>query len=469
MFDENYATNPPENHLQFNDAPDEEEPESDIDRAATTVKVNRLNKLYDSWLRAESQSRDFAEAGLLKGIRKLCLKTILKSYPTPNANDLAQQITINVHRGLAEDADLALYKTKLSQWFNCDGVCSSRQNFSAWLNKIILNALRSSIRQDKQRAEDEYFDWLSPHKSGITRKAPTQQSEDDDPDDAAPSGTQKLLDKSYIEANEDGLIAAIDLERSIKKLPFRDQRLLSLTRFGYTSSEVAKKLNCDITAIYNRKVELRVLLGHEMEVDFSVVLHTCKPEFESCYELGAGMYITDAENKSYRQLPEKCKCRKRITRLESRRLLETGRAAHVFGLSPSGKTENDSKSVWADQAVQVPRVGLAGKTHIERAYASNYKQDKSDIEVAHEMDKAMRDKITQEYPADSPNWNLWFPPYTSYTDQESDSGVRNNLPSEPGRPCPDRDRNVWQPNPPKTKIVPREVPDREVLSSVGES
>jgi hypothetical protein len=107
-----------------------------------------------------------------------------------------------------------------------------------------------------------------------------------------------------------------------------------------------------------------------------------------------------------------------LTRLESRKLIEIGKAVHILRLSPTGKPVNDSGIIWAPQAVRVPRVGLSSHAHVERAVAGNA-QDRSDIEIAHEMSvEALRALIV---PAADDPWQ-GRPRFANWAEQQTKGG-----------------------------------------------
>jgi RNA polymerase sigma factor (sigma-70 family) len=254
--------------------PESEAPDSDTD---TRPKGRHVNDLYQTWLASPTADNT---ARLLEDVRQFALRIIRKKSPNNlNSEDIAQAASVKV-------------------WLNLPQLKITGK-FSSWAYTVARNTLIDYVRQDIRRNETSHHEWTNYEATGGYRSVPAHEPSSDD-DAGSLSAKQPLLTKDQQDATEDGLIAQIDLDLTIRKMPFRDQRFLGLIRQGYSVEELAKIFNIDIASVYNKKASLRMLMAHELEVEFPVTLHTCQPDFQNVYELGAGRYVADANNKSYR-------------------------------------------------------------------------------------------------------------------------------------------------------------------------
>jgi len=76
------------------------------------------------------------------------------------------------------------------------------------------------------------------------------------------------------------------------------------------------------------------------------------------------------DNKIFRLLPNKCSCRKLVTRAEAEHLVVSGQAEPIWKYKDR-RVQMDDLSIWMAQQVMVPRIDLISKADIERAYTSD--------------------------------------------------------------------------------------------------
>jgi hypothetical protein len=202
----------------------------------------------------------------------------------------------------------------------------------------------------------------------------------------------EILPPSILFAEENGIIQDVTLQEVFAKLPTRDRHIFKLHSEGYSPSEISKKSGLDIKATYNKLFSLKETLKHELCVQ-ETVLHTCRLSVTTVKpsEAIVGYIQQDAKSartkrKDYRALPITCRCRKSLTKKEARELLETGAAQEIFHIK-NGKLALDEGRVWASQAVQVPRCGLAANSSkgIEKAHVYKNLQLQRDLEIGHEL------------------------------------------------------------------------------------
>ena len=453
LSDNNSFTEEPfENHEFEKDGPLEDEFDSGLDFEGSPekpadiprIKSSSVNDLFGQFIADPS---DLNTSLLLQDLHNFVLRIILKKSPNnPNAEDITQQAMLKIWY-------IRVCRACDKREFYCR--CSSpmidvlpnlkhplfvlTSKFSNWVYRVVVNTLKDEWKKPAPKKEVEYFDWKNYHATGGRRISPPSHDKEDDTADSG-GGTQALLTKDELHAAEDKLNNWIDgepdvspdelaMRAAIRKLPYQDQRLVSLLQDGCNDALLAKEFKCTKQQICNRWNRIQVLIKHELQIP-AVKLHTCRVENQSLYVLSADRrYISD-DDKSYKALPLKCACRKTFTRLESRKLIELAEAQHCFKTDKNGKPINDPSIIFAAQLPKTPRCGLTGRTHIEKAYIDDRRQNVDDIKIAAEMTLEMWRGLIAPGKDDPLTGRVVFTAFA----EERTAGCFNDTGYEPAKP-----------------------------------
>jgi len=148
-----------------------------------------------------------------------------------------------------------------------------------------------------------------------------------------------------------------------------------------------------------------------------VKVHTCRQNTEfkeiEYLETNIRYYTDDPKFKSFKALPERCECKKIVTRSRADILIEQGTAVKVYK-PKTGRLLNDNRVdrfqiVMIVNRSQTPRVDLISEPDIERAYVDNREDYKIYIEEVHKMIMEERAKLIAPFQDDPTNGRLLFP------------------------------------------------------------
>lgn len=361
----------------------------DEDTSAPKIKRSRrgdINALYDAYKIAKDnadgslQSKldvERAKDSLLGDVADYTLRLFGKqgsSQPALNkiaGEDVAQDVVIKTFKYLE----------------TFKGDC----RFSVWLHRVYTGVLRDAIEKEKNRRESSLNDAVRRYESKTNAvvvthgtRAKTHDADSDytgvknDNDDGA-----EILPPSILFAEENGIVQDVTLQEIFSKLSSRDKYICKLLVEGYSPKEISAKSGLGIKATYNKLYSLKETLKHELCIQ-ETVLHTCRLSVTTVQPSDAIVgYVQQDAKSEYRSLPLTCRCRKSLTKKEARELLATGAASEIFHLK-NGKLTLDEGRIWASQAVQVPRCGLAANSSagIDKATSGNV-QLQRDIEIGH--------------------------------------------------------------------------------------
>jgi hypothetical protein len=163
-----------------------------------------------------------------------------------------------------------------------------------------------------------------------------------------------------------------------------------------------------------------------MRDDRDVLVHTCHerntdPRRLPQFNLRRKYYTDDPKFSSFLPLPEKCKCKKMVTRLMAGIMLEKGQALRVYkpplveakspeeGLRYNYENLDTTQIVSVVNRAQTPRVDVITKADVERAYVSGSVEDIEHIEEVHAMLVEGLIALTVEFRTDPQEGRLLFP------------------------------------------------------------
>jgi DNA-directed RNA polymerase specialized sigma24 family protein/rubredoxin len=400
-------------------------------------KGSRLNHLCAQYLAATN--KEYFESLLLEEIRDFSVRTILKEFPAFRTDgsyeDVTQAATITAWLAIQDNNETLGLKARLSEWLNTSWIKElTADNFSGWVYTIIRHAALDFKEGKKSRKEDELLPYKAYSNSGISRAS----FKNDKFGEPVVQDIQGIPSKTQQNATSNGLNSEFDLESAIRKLGYQDQQLVDLVRQGYRTDdkELTDRFNCTSKQLYNRWSRIKLVLKDEL-VGFPTVIHTCNPSVTSTNDFQRlGQYIEDS-SKSFQALPESCKCRKSITRVQARKMVETGAAEWVYKVDAAGKPVINYERIWSRRAVRVRRVMAgAGQTQMERMVDGN-RQDLANREIGRQMDEAFIQGLIVPFRPDPWEGIVRF---TNFQDKETPNCYRKsaNTPQESVSPNPNK-------------------------------
>ena len=367
--------------------------------------------------------------------------------------DVSQRVMLNVFLNLAK--------------FKNDS------KFSTWVYQIVKNAVIDAVRQIDRRNEVDLLEWRANDAPYAGSKGSAEGTshdgvsdpEDETGNDGGGHAAAPILSQEYFNQNEDGINANLDFEKAFRKLSKRDRRMIELFRDGYKPADIGKEFGHDAKWASNQLTRLKELLKHEMYIA-ETVLHTCKLSVQTTTVLVNGqLYVEDGEG--YRSL-SLCRCKKRLTGLETKTLIRNGGAFAIYKVV-DGELVVCSQEVWAQQAVKTPRCGLnSNKADIERAYIDGNQQSQLDIEIAHEMTQASLRKLIVPFKPDHWDGRVRFTNFVEERTKGSFKPFEWRAP-EPKEKRPDRqtvliEENAGCPNCHQHRMAVFVYPDGSVLN-----
>jgi len=374
------------------DEPEEDEVPSSTTAAPEYVPqdLNRLYKIYVESPTAENLN--VLSADLYNYALRLAHKTCAK-YENP-------RVSTEYGHDIATNAVIKIIQ-KISKF-------EGKSKFSSWCGTTIVRSAIDTLNAISKRGELRVLDWKdleSPTGAevGYRNRSNKGASPDDfgeganDSGDAGGVGGAPVVSEQYVRANETALATDLDLVNVVARMEPEDRRVLQLYREGYKPAEIATKIGGTTRQISTQLERVKILLQHELHIH-GATLHTCKASVVVVSEMAAGLRYVE-EGDDFRVLPERCNCKKGLTRLETDALIRTGEASHILQIV-DGKTAILRGEIWAQQAVRTPRCGLSStKAGIERSVEGN-RLDKLKVDVEYEITIAERQKLIRVVPAD---------------------------------------------------------------------
>jgi RNA polymerase sigma factor (sigma-70 family) len=410
-----------------NDSRNSKDPKSAVVQLAAAPKPREINDLYLLWRDAVEGEKDLRMEALLEGVHKFVNHLIWQRFTNmvKNESDVTSDVMLKVSQKIDSFRGESLFSTWVYQIIRRQALSlnrtSKRRNeveFNEW--RAIEAAAPSSVDIDDRKKyknrlgkevigdwTDFYNDWLVQHNETDSREnqdkaqldwqalrevTPGAEGQPCTDTEYYHSGERdedlgKFIGKQAKDATENEWITDLDIQSSINRLAADDRRLVELVRQGYDGNEIGKLLGRPAKQVYNRYN--RIIKGLECEVvAYSVLLHTCNPNFVITKDFPTvGRFISDGKKPaSFRALPERCRCRREITRSEAYKLEESGVVQLVFKLK-NGKLVTDEKQVWSERAVRVPRVSATNVS--TEKYAAGDKTSRRNLDLAHQLSVLM--------------------------------------------------------------------------------
>lgn len=134
-----------------------------------------------------------------------------------------------------------------------------------------------------------------------------------------------------------------------------------------------------------------------------VKVHTCLGRICSFEDLKVGRryYSDDIDLKFFRIVPEKCKCKKEITREKADLFIERRKAFPIYRPDPPAPLDKEKidefQIAMPLNRAQTPRVDLITKADIERAYVDKQLRYVRHIEEIHKMTLSERAKLVVDF------------------------------------------------------------------------
>jgi RNA polymerase sigma factor (sigma-70 family) len=396
---------------------EDEDPDNDSGTSppATAADINPagLNELYEAYFTVKTEEN---LEHLLKDVRNYSLRVVAKIC----GNYDNKKIIGYIQDDVANTVQAKVWK-HLDEFKN-------QSTFKSWVYRIAQNAATDALNKITRGKdfENELLPWKdygAPTASEVGTRSPQNSgaspagTADPEDDDAGGHGAAAVQSLEYGTAVEDGYIAELDFQKTLRKLASIDKRICTMYHAGYSPIEIGEAFRRDAKWASNQLTRLKLLLGHELYIA-GTILHTCRIGVQSVSVLQADVLYAE-DGLDFRALP-KCRCHKTLTDLEVKALIGNGAAAPIYKLGSDGKPEVVAEEVWAQQAVRVPRCGLSSnRAHIEKAFgvgAGGVDTVSRNIEMEHEISVESLRKLIVRFRPDDWEGRTRF---TSFTEQRT--------------------------------------------------
>jgi len=366
-----------------------------------------VNLLYSQYASAspDSPEKERAESELFSEITNYCQLLIWKKFSDLRKNgsddDCVQISVLKILEKIpsfSASADMSSYKPK-EHLSDCEQALarekfSQGRDFAGWVRTLCINTVKDFLRSKKARREQSFPDGKAISHAGQFRHGNDENRDEQDSTDEGSCVIERreILSKPEMHAAQTALNMEHDLASVIARLSPLDRLIVSLLRDGYSSGskEMQEQTGLSKKQVYNRWARLKPVLKDEL-TGLPVCVHTCMPSAIPTNDLNPlRQYVSDGSG-SYQELPE-CRCKKIITKRESRESIERGEAQEVYKII-NDKPVINVERIWCRRLVRIQRVtaGLQS-AQIERAVAGN-QQDISDREIGHQMDLEFRARL----------------------------------------------------------------------------
>ena len=351
-----------------------------------------LNQFYKEYLEAPNEDNLNRLLADVENFARRLTSAVCQEFDNPQLGRYFNQTVTDAHpqTEISNTVMLRVWKNLANFKDEC--------KFSSWVYEVSRNVVidymsEISNRKDINLKLLDWKDYEAPSASEVgTRNASNRGAAFDgigdpnDPDDNSGHGAAPVASQEHLVANEAGLNVQLDFEKVLGKLSQKDRRLVEMYKDGHVPIEIGKAFRRDARWASNQLVRLKELLRHELYI-CETILHTCRvsPGPTSAMQIGLS-YVEDGD--SYRAM-QTCRCRKGLTGLEAKKLIENGGASCIYRVGDDGMPLLVYGEIWAAQAVRTPRVGLSSsRAHIEKAYGigqGGNKQVARNIELEHEI------------------------------------------------------------------------------------
>ncbi len=341
------------------------------DEAKSFAKVYDINEIYSQFV--QNPDEDVIEK-LMNAVTRLAAG-VVRARAGGFQGYLNSSAFENDPTEISQDASMKVLRALRAGRFK------GKSKFSTWCFKICKNTVLDAMRQIERRGEETLGDDVADEPvPGVGVSGSGQTGYGGEGTDHL-GGSQGILPKNFTDRTEDAIIDELDYEKAYRRLTGREKKIVQLFRDGHTPQDIGKAFGRDAKWASNQLQRLKLLLQHGLHIVKSV-FHTCQLPKVPVAELKDGELYVDDGNGGHRLLG-KCKCRKQLTTLELKTLVDNGEAQPIY--KTVAGTLVPCEDVWAPQLCQVPRVGLnSNSADIDRATLGDY-QSLRDIEIAHEM------------------------------------------------------------------------------------